>query len=335
MEKLRVIFLLVKTNLNEASSSSRAVFAVALLGCLSIAPLLLTRIIQQNWTLAALNSVLLAVFSGIAINILKNQYLDLSRYILGALIILGITSTTIIGGTSSVYWLYPGFVGAFFIFRPKTAVILAFAVGIVIYPFLIDRLASADMLVLYATLMPTVIFIYFSSRELRKQHAQLTALVSQDYLTQTGNRRAFNAKAEICIKQLNKQGLHSVLILFDMDHFKRLNDTHGHVVGDAVLKDVTTLVSASLRSTDRLFRLGGEEFAIIVQNAMLKDAVAISEKIRESLSTHRNIDLPSYTVSFGLAALNKQETVNQWMERADKALYHSKQNGRDQVSVTP
>ncbi len=324
---------MIKSRLGEATATARAVFAVAMLGFLSVCPILITRIIQQSWLMALLNLVLIGVFLVIAFNVLRNRYLATSRHVMGIMLILGITSTTIIGDTASAYWLYPGFVATFFLFKPKIAVLLSFSVCITVYPFLSELLASTDLLTLYATLMPTIVFIYYSSRALRKQHEQLMSMASQDYLTQTGNRRAFNAKAEICIRQRNKQDFHSVLILFDMDHFKRLNDTHGHVVGDAVLKDVTNIVTHCLRSTDRLFRLGGEEFAIIVQNAMLKDAVAISEKIRETLVSKRNIDLPPYTVSFGVAALNKNETVNSWMERTDLALYQSKQNGRDQVSI--
>lgn len=117
-----------------------------------------------------------------------------------------------------------------------------------------------------------------------------------------------------------------------MDHFKQLNDTHGHVIGDAVLKNVTAIVRKCLRNIDQLYRIGGEEFVVIVHSDKLTDAVGVAKKIHRQINAEQTPELPSYTVSFGVAEIQSKDSVEAWMNRADLALYHSKQNGRDQVS---
>jgi diguanylate cyclase (GGDEF)-like protein len=311
----------------------RVVLAVSLLSFFAVFPMIFARVIEKNWYMVALDSGLLLLFFGIAFNVFTKRYLELSRCVLGGVMVFGMIGTSVLGQSANIYWLYPGFIALFFMFTPRVAMWLTFFVCSTVFPFLFLSLSSIDLFKLYATLMPTIVFIYYFSKEMRSQHAELNSLVSIDYLTQVGNRRAFNKMAESCISQENRKKVKSSLIVFDMDYFKQLNDTHGHGIGDAVLKDVTSIVAHCIRKSDQIFRLGGEEFAIVVPNSLLTDALTVAEKIQLSINELRCRDLPRYTVSFGVAELAEGENVNSWMERADQALYKSKENGRDQINA--
>jgi diguanylate cyclase len=128
-------------------------------------------------------------------------------------------------------------------------------------------------------------------------------------------------------------------IIMDIDKFKLFNDTHGHPVGDQVLKFVANLLQKECPSTITPVRYGGEEFAMLCPNCSLDDAKNIAENIRIKLSTmvfkHNKTGqkLPNITASFGLAIKNPEEHLTQLIERADKALYMAKECGRNQVQL--
>ncbi|WP_395344244.1 GGDEF domain-containing protein [Ningiella sp. W23] len=300
---------------------------------LAVIPMLVARFRAEHWLMVALDGALIIAFFLISLTIIKGRYMDLSRYVLTFMICMGMIGTTAIGQSSNAYWLYPGITAIFFIVHAKLAFTLSFAICVIVFPFVIERFPRIEVFTLYATIVPIVVFVYVFSEQLRQLHQNLRSQATEDFLTQTGNRRAFDYVAHQCIALMQHENMSSVLVLFDMDHFKRLNDTYGHNTGDAVLKDVTAIVHQCLRSSDELYRLGGEEFAIILQDASEDDALGVAGKIKSCIAQSTHSDLPKYTVSFGISRLRSSESVADWMERADKALYMSKQNGRDQINV--
>lgn len=322
----------LKASLVNRDPINQLVLFISSLACLAVIPLFCIRALDQNWPMVLIDATLVVVLFAIAITAYKAKHANMARIALGVVFVGGMLATTVFGSASSVFWIYPSVIAVFLLFQPKWALLSTLCVCFVIFPFLNARMVEKDWLIFYVTLLPTIVFIYYFSTALRRQTLELKTLAEQDYLTKAGNRRSFNLKAESCIQSKLISNQNSILILFDMDNFKHLNDNHGHVVGDAVLKNVTSVVGQCLRNTDQLYRLGGEEFAIIVHSARVDEAMAVAEKIRQAIIVHQNDQLPKYTVSFGVAEVQKADSVEAWMNRADKALYHSKQNGRDQVN---
>ena len=158
----------------------------------------------------------------------------------------------------------------------------------------------------------------------------------RDPLTETGNRIAMNQalQREIDLARRNLQPL-SVLML-DIDHFKRINDSHGHITGDEVLKAVAGALKNSLRNIDMVFRYGGEEFMVLLSNTNREAAAMVGERLRmavlglQYLVEGRAIDL---TISIGCATLLAGESVDSLQRRADNALYVSKRKGRNRLSM--
>jgi len=122
------------------------------------------------------------------------------------------------------------------------------------------------------------------------------------------------------------------LILFDVDHFKTINDTYGHKVGDDVLFSTAKLAGQFIRKTDSLFRIGGDEFAIIVPETNAAQAYTIAEKIRTTIERQSFAHAKRITISVGISELNENMTPSSLYNQADHALYQSKMNGRNKTS---
>ena len=168
-------------------------------------------------------------------------------------------------------------------------------------------------------------------RELEKE---LRALASVDGLTGINNRRHFLELGEKELARAQRYDHPLSLMMMDVDHFKRVNDTYGHAAGDEVLKLMAEICAANLRGPDLLGRLGGEEFAVILPECGIEAAEHAAERLRRTLAA---VEVPSdrgpitFTISIGVVARNAGEDLAAALERADKAMYAAKQGGRDRV----
>lgn len=168
----------------------------------------------------------------------------------------------------------------------------------------------------------------------------LNQLASRDSLTQCWNRRMIDELLDAAIAEAKrKQSALSIMVL-DIDHFKQVNDTYGHAVGDIALKHMVNILNNNLREYDQVGRYGGEEFVVILPATDKDSAWGVAERIRSSLQYHpaqidSQLDI-SMTVSIGLAQFEHRghDSRQQLFERADKALYDAKQSGRNRVAYS-
>lgn len=159
----------------------------------------------------------------------------------------------------------------------------------------------------------------------------------RDPLTGLGNRKALDETLtrEVTRAKRAKQPL--ALLFADIDHFKRINDTAGHPVGDQFLKDTALAMQSALRQTDQVFRFGGEEYAVILSTTEHCHAMAVAERIRRAAAEIRvnsKAGEMKATMSLGVSALRADDTVESLIERADEALYQAKTGGRNAVIGT-
>jgi diguanylate cyclase (GGDEF)-like protein len=174
--------------------------------------------------------------------------------------------------------------------------------------------------------------------ERRRIEQVLERLSRTDYLTKVLNRRAMAQRLEQEIARCQRTGHGFCLILMDVDHFKRINDAHGHDAGDAVLTGVAERLRASVREADELARWGGEEFLILLPETRLDEAQELAERLRRVLAesavgpAKRAL---AVTGSFGLAEYRGGEDLDACVKRADEALYRAKGEGRDRVVPAP
>ncbi|PKO56410.1 MAG: hypothetical protein CVU28_03050 [Betaproteobacteria bacterium HGW-Betaproteobacteria-21] len=172
----------------------------------------------------------------------------------------------------------------------------------------------------------------------RKKHEQaLSLLASTDPLTGTLNRRTFLDKVELELVRIQRYSRPGALVMLDLDHFKQVNDEHGHATGDGVLKHFVDVVSDTLRDTDTLGRLGGEEFGILLPETSSLHAVELCERIRlriqDTSITKEDGSRIRVTVSIGVTSLHAAGgNAEQALARADDQLYRAKNQGRNRVA---
>ncbi|WP_435104823.1 sensor domain-containing diguanylate cyclase [Arhodomonas sp. AD133] len=172
------------------------------------------------------------------------------------------------------------------------------------------------------------------ARERKRLIERLEQLAHFDYLTGAANRHFFTERGEAELRRVADNGGTLTLVLFDLDHFKRVNDEHGHAIGDAVLKATADTVAPLLRTTDLLGRLGGEEFAVLLPDTGEADAARVAERLRAAVSATRVTSrggVIRWTASFGRAEWRAGETLADIQQRADAALYAAKRQGRNRV----
>jgi diguanylate cyclase (GGDEF)-like protein len=178
--------------------------------------------------------------------------------------------------------------------------------------------------------------------QLQRAEDQLRKLAVTDDLTQTHNRRYFIDLAEHALVRARRYGETFALVLFDLDHFKQINDTHGHLAGDEVLRRVSTLGRASLRASDLFARYGGDEFTILLPATSLTQAHEVVDRLRHKLAETR-ITAQGHTfrctLTAGIVAFNPHtdtaQTLDALLQRADEALYAAKQGGGNTIVLAP
>jgi len=160
---------------------------------------------------------------------------------------------------------------------------------------------------------------------------QLKKLATRDALTGIYNRYKTTLIIEDQIKRSDRYNELFSLLMFDIDHFKNVNDTYGHDVGDYVLQELSRIVLQSIRETDKFGRWGGEEFMIIAPHTSQNEAMELGEKIRKDVQNHPFKDVEKITISIGVTQYNIEEGFTALTKRVDDALYKAKENGRNQV----
>lgn len=172
--------------------------------------------------------------------------------------------------------------------------------------------------------------------ELDELNGKLRVMAIHDQLTGLYNRHFMVDQLERLREQFERHGHACSIVLFDVDHFKQINDRYGHPIGDAILVAFSRRVEGLLRQGDSLGRYGGEEFMLLLPVCDQHAAVQVAERMRAKLSDFPMIIEPeaiTATASFGVAQLRPGETADAWLLRADEALYRAKAQGRNRVSI--
>ena len=180
---------------------------------------------------------------------------------------------------------------------------------------------------------------YFVEKKLYYQRANFKSMGEKDALTKLHNRRFFKEKLQQQFEFCRKGGIKSVLILLDIDEFKRINDTHGYSVGDEVIASVAKQLLDSVRQYDVVCRYGGEEFALLLIQCGEESAVNLAEKIRVKIGARTFLGESgdfSVSVSMGVVAYDPSfKSIHEWMHHADSVLYGAKRRGKNNVSSSP
>lgn len=176
-----------------------------------------------------------------------------------------------------------------------------------------------------------VVATFVDVTERLSREEELTRVSETDNLTQISNRLKFSSILTEEMEKSHRYGYALSLLMFDIDHFKRVNDTYGHDVGDIVLVETVHEVKQLIRESDLLARWGGEEFIILLPHTDLSEAADLGERIRAAIEKKHYRDIGHITCSFGAVAKRDSETEDDFTKRVDEALYAAKEAGRNRV----
>jgi len=298
----------------------------------SILPFGVYRLLQGSWATAAVDMSLVVAMSAVIVHVWRTGRYQAAGLLVTIFYSAGMLAVVYLHGLSLVYWVYPTMIAAYFVVRPAAALAIN-SVGLVLLVWILSRLME---LINLSTIIVTVglvnLFAYIFAYRTGLQTQRLHTAVELDFLTGVGNRRALDRKLADYAQERRPQ-LESSLLLLDLDHFKQVNDQHGHAAGDKVLKKLADLMRAHTRASDRIFRYGGEEFAIIASGAGLSAAEHLAEGLRAAVAAATLLENHPITISIGVACMDKSHTPADWLAQADKVLYAAKQGGRNAVRV--
>ena len=307
---------------------------ITLLGAsavLGITPFAFMRFIQGNVLAGVVDSSILIGISGAVAYAWVTGDTRRSGLFCAVVACSGAVAVGIVVGEPGLFWLYPCLVTTFFLASPRVAVFLNIAsvVALMIHG---DAFRSdVQMWSFASTAFVVSACAYVFAHRNHDQRERLEHLATIDPLTGIKNRRSMDQELDLAAANAERTGLPYALVLLDIDHFKRINDEHGHGVGDDVLTDLVALLKQNTRKSDQLFRYGGEEFVLLLPGVDGIGLKAVMNNLQQVLRKYMKHPGGAVTASFGVALLRHGEGVDSWLARADAALYEAKETGRDRI----
>lgn len=298
-------------------------------GALGVLPFMVLRYMQGEWIAAIVDTVIVLSLVFLGIYVYRTRRVRVASIAISVICIGGVITTVYVIGPHQVYWVYPALMAVFYLVQPREAIAFAIVTVGALMPRLLNGVDSHSTTTILITILVMSSFAFAFSLITNRQREQLVQLATKDPLTGAGNRRHLDNKLNDVVNGHQRAGTAAAMLLMDLDHLKRVNDSHGHVVGDQILKQITEIVNLRIRVTDSLYRIGGDEFVVILEGQKIDRAAHLAEQLRTLVEANELILDQPVTVSVGIAELKENESAEDWLHRADKALYGAKRDGRN------
>ena len=230
-----------------------------------------------------------------------------------------------------VLWTYPAILFSYFVLSRRMAIPVSLGLLTAATAMVYAYIDAGTALRVFASVLLTIVIVNIILGVVNDLHARLVAQTITDPLTGAYNRRHMESCLDDVIERQRRTGASAALLLIDIDRFKDINDRLGHAAGDSVLRTVVAQIGARVRRLDRVFRIGGDEFLLLLPDTDLSSAQTVAEDLRARIAAAAMPDAASVTVSIGLAPLGNGQQIDDWMQQADAALYRAKQQGRNRV----
>ncbi len=310
--------------------TSLYIFSLAI-SFISIGGFGIYRIIKGDLTLASIDLSVSIFLAYTLKQVLCNTFTNRHKFLIIVICMIGVAAVLYNKGSSEIYWAYPPITAAFFFIDLRKALPLNIVFIAIVLAILIPEITLPQFFSISVTLILICAFGYTFSARTELHGNECIKLAEIDPLTGLNNRRSLTdrLKKEISYYQNNIQ--RSSLLILDIDHFKKINDTYGHNFGDRILVKFAKTLKKTVRETDKVYRYGGEEFIIVTCNTRLFNAARLGEYIRQLTEQTLIVENKPITVSIGVAEVRKDDTHETWLHRADHALYRAKGANRNQV----
>lgn len=246
-----------------------------------------------------------------------------------AVLMLGAVSESAL---DAVFWAYPSLL-LFYVTVSRQLANVYSALIIILITFLMSLTADkSQLLPLVITLLMTAFFANVFIVMVLKLGQQLQTLATVDPLTGAQNRRAMEQQLDKILQLIQRFDGRYNLLLINIDNFKKVNEQHSYRQGDSVLKALVEIIRHNIRSIDSVYRVGGEEFAVLIQGGDADNGVFVADKLRQNINSMSYLPDGPLTVSIGVAEIKADETMDQLLIRVGEALSRAKTEGRNRVS---
>lgn len=273
-----------------------------------------------------------AILAGVLLTVgyaYRTRRIRRAGLLLSIFVCSGAVVVAMMQGDGGLFWVYPAVMATFFMTGPRAAVGLSILTVMVLlwHHSIFDSFEQMASFV--ATYLTVSACAYVFAQRSGSQQQALEGLALLDSLTGIKNRRAMDVALQHAAARAENANTSYTVVMLDLDHFKRINDIHGHDTGDKVLIQCAQVLGDSIRDMDQLYRYGGEEFVILLHGATPNRIDGVLAHLRSRVATHVSSPSGPVTVSLGAAVLHPGEDWRQWFKRADGALYRAKNAGRN------
>jgi diguanylate cyclase (GGDEF)-like protein len=325
----------IKNNKQEnyfSAYRNRIIYPILVIGAIILTPLLINCFIERRFGAGFATLIVVTLFSIEAAALWAGKEPPIPYYFLIFPMSLALGISLAAKGLYGALWAYPVAIACYFLLSQKIANICA-VILLISGTVMVGRSVDLGMAFRFAAsfgMTSGVANCIFSVVTQLQKELQQQAIT--DPLTGTYNRRHMDAcLAEFAENGRDKTDAASILLI-DVDHFKRINDILGHASGDYVLVELTNLIKKSIRKTDQLFRVGGEEFLLLLPETNAEDSMVVAESIRAAIANATWLEnYPPVTISVGVSQHRFSVLAHEWLKTADEALYRAKTSGRNRV----
>jgi diguanylate cyclase (GGDEF)-like protein len=306
--------------------------SIALVSAVILAPFVVINIYKEQYLLALSIFFLIYLYSIAAYRCHHNKYtLPLSLFGIAPVITLTSAFALYKLGIAGSFWSFPAIFVLYFVLPLRFAAAINFVFLVCILPISLNAMAIQEFTRFYMVLIGTSGFVFMCIKEIESQQHSLTKLSNTDVLTGLNNRSLLDQSLEQAIHLNRKYKTSMTLLMVDLDHFKKVNDIFGHATGDDVLKQVSILMRNNFRAPDIIFRIGGEEFLVLLNGSDTSNSEMVAERLRQSIEAYEFLPNHKVTASIGVCELKAHNTPKDWMSQCDERLYVAKMNGRNNV----
>lgn len=326
----------LKTLYKDADLQILANLAASIPALLLLLPFAANHYLQGRFLLGLLTTLVVLVLAINALLILRYRFnQQLVFFGLIPLIVLFIFFSLRQQGAIGALWTYPA-VLACYVLLPRRQAYLAnlFLLAVALSQSTLV-FQDAQALRFVVTLAAVSAFAALLVHVIGLQQARLENLASTDSLTGVRNRSLLELSLDQTIFRCQRNKTPAALLILDLDYFKKVNDRYGHDVGDLVLRDVGGLLRRRLRRVDNAYRLGGDEFLVLLEDSDETGAMKVAEELRSSLLKLVSDSTPAISTSIGVTTWREGEDWQSWVKRGDQNLYRAKAAGRNRVLGDP
>ena len=235
-------------------------------------------------------------------------------------------------GVIGAFWCYPAVLFFYFVL-PRVPARVCSTVLLLVATVMVHHYLTMRITVRFLVSLTLTVFIVEAIQDIIGElQRRLVRQSITDPLTGAFNRRQMETRLAETMAGRRRHDTPAAILVIDVDHFKRVNDEHGHKAGDAVLRGVVSVVRSRARKADQLFRMGGEEFVLLLPDTTESDAATVADEIRRAIGDASLLDGHRVTVSIGVGGLDPGDSVESWLRETDAAMYAAKEGGRDRVA---